>query len=259
MSTITDQLPQEISKNALKRQAAKEKKRLEMEYQKRIEAQNAAAKQNAERKEELKNLMKKKINKLETQRTVTGPQKDAQGNVLSKKEINKQKHEMMSKGLEKMLADLGIEDKECVGQIKNKVKSGTLKNSQDIMDYVTQLVTSRNVAVQPGSFGDQMRTMAAKKKPEDEDGEEVVVVNQRDRYKQMENKLYDLGLNDINVLIQVQDALLSNKLNNEEQVVAFVTERVKTDESITVEKDSYFYNQRHALARPMLDDIQMDD
>jgi len=195
MEVVIENVEQK-SKNALKKQAQKAKKAAELELQQRIEASKAKENEKREKRIELEKAAQQKRQQIASSRLIAPPRKDPQGNVLpalSKKEMNKQKHDMMTKGLEKMLGELGITDKNVAGKIKNLVKSGTLKNGQDVMDYVTQLVTSAqsNVEVAPGSFGDQMKTLknaqnSARSNPVEqgpegplEDEGEEVVVNQQ--------------------------------------------------------------------------------
>lgn len=114
----------------------------------------------AKEKEEARKALRNKIKNMNARRNNVAP-KGADGKPLSKVQMQ----EMRTKGIDKMLEEYGITDKTVIAKIKNMIASGQVKDTNELMTRITDLLTSSssaNIEIKPGSMGAKIRAAAAR-------------------------------------------------------------------------------------------------
>lgn len=114
----------------------------------------------AKEREEARKALRNKIKGMKNQRN-NAPPKGADGKPLSKVQME----EMRTKGFDKILEEFGITDKTVIAKLKNMVNNGQVKDTNELMTRITDLLTSSsgaNVEVKPGSTGARIRAASAR-------------------------------------------------------------------------------------------------
>ena len=162
-------------KNKKRKQRRLEKKRAEREanrpepteeekaeIERRIKEQDAIAQEKI--KEQRREELKEKIRSLQDQRGRT-ERRNQDGTRMSKKDMHKLQKKMRGEGIDKMMEEWGITDLLMKSKIKSMIAAGALKSSNDVNDYITDMLKSSrgaNIDFAEGSAGARIRNAMAK-------------------------------------------------------------------------------------------------